>query len=147
MLMFKWIFQIYLHYVTGASPSITAPKKLFMSRDPCGPSGADMAGISYSVSLPDPCTSSVLTTNQSRDGQTRERKGGTFAKWWLSQQRKPQKIRGTFISVATREIRQPGRKCFCRLSSSPRSPLPFSILGPSLELSLRGKECTQSSIT
>lgn len=121
--------------------------KLFMSRDPCGPSRADMAGISYSGSLPDPSTSLLLTTNQSRDGQTKKRKGGTFAKWWLSQQIKPQKIRGTFISVATREFRQPGRKCFCRLSSSPRSPLPFPVLGPSLELSLRGKESTGSSIT
>lgn len=106
-----------------------------------------MAGISYSGSLPEPSTSSLLTTNQS--GMDKPKKGGTFAKWWLSQQIKPQKIRGTFISVATREFRQPGRKCFCRLSSSPSSPLPVSFLGPSLELSMRGKESTStgSSIT
>lgn len=87
-------------------------------------------------------TSSLLTTNQSRDGQTRERKGGTFTQWQLSQQRKPQRVRGSFISVAPREFRQPDCDYFCRLSTSPRPSLPLSasavsVLGPSLELVLR----------
>lgn len=113
-----------------------------------GLEGQSMAGIKLQWQISRPLhTSSLVTTNQFRDGQTREKKKGTFTKWQLSQQRNPQRIKGTFISVATREFRQADCKYFCRLCPSPRSSLPFSgsafsVSGPSFELILREEDKT-----
>lgn len=96
--------------------------------NPVGLEGQSMAGIKLQWQLSRSLhTSSLVTTNQFRDGQTREKKKGTFTKWQLSQQRNPQRIKGTFISVATREFRQADCKYFCRLHPSPKSSLPFSV--------------------